>query len=87
MDKWFEDILSDKDPYHDRGRDQMRKKLLFLGPAAVLLKKNIKVRNNRQNTKRNPRFDSIFYNNEEKVGSGVRVPVEWSCILDICCII
>ena len=35
---------------------------MFLGPAAVLLKKNIKVRNNRQNTKRNPRFDSIFYN-------------------------
>ena len=26
MDKWFKDILSDKDPYHNRGRDQMRKK-------------------------------------------------------------
>jgi hypothetical protein len=43
MDKWFKDILPEKDPYHNRGRDQMRKKrgpefeLLFLGPAAVLL--------------------------------------------------
>ena len=26
MDKWFKDILSDKNPYHNRGRDQMRKK-------------------------------------------------------------
>jgi hypothetical protein len=26
MDKWFTDILPDKDPYHNRGRDQMRKK-------------------------------------------------------------
>ena len=32
MDKWFKDILRfknilpDKDPYHNRGRDQMRKK-------------------------------------------------------------
>ena len=26
MDKWFQDILPDKDPYHNRGRDQMRKK-------------------------------------------------------------
>ena len=26
MDKWFKDILPDKDPYHHRGRDQMRKK-------------------------------------------------------------
>ena len=26
MDKWFKDILPDKDPYHNRGRDQMRKK-------------------------------------------------------------
>ena len=30
MDKWFKDILKaklpDKDPYHKRGRDQMRKK-------------------------------------------------------------
>ena len=25
-DKWFKDILPDKDPYHNRGRDQMRKK-------------------------------------------------------------
>ena len=25
MDKWFKDILPDKDPYHNRGRDQMRK--------------------------------------------------------------
>jgi hypothetical protein len=24
-DKWFKDILPDKDPYHNRGRDQMRK--------------------------------------------------------------
>jgi hypothetical protein len=26
MDKWFKDILPDKDPYHNRGRGQMRKK-------------------------------------------------------------
>jgi hypothetical protein len=26
MDKWFKDILPDKDPYHNRGRDQMSKK-------------------------------------------------------------
>ena len=28
MDKWFKDILSDKDPipYHNRRRDQMKKK-------------------------------------------------------------
>ena len=26
MEKWFKDILPDKDPYHNRGRDQMRKK-------------------------------------------------------------
>jgi hypothetical protein len=26
MDKWFKDILPDKDPYHNRGRDQMREK-------------------------------------------------------------
>jgi hypothetical protein len=25
-DKWFKDILPDKDPYHNRRRDQMRKK-------------------------------------------------------------
>ena len=25
MDKWFKDILPDKDLYHNRGRDQMRK--------------------------------------------------------------
>jgi hypothetical protein len=26
MNKWFKDILPDKDPYHNRGRDQMRKR-------------------------------------------------------------
>ena len=26
MDNWFKDILPDKDPFHNRGRDQMRKK-------------------------------------------------------------
>ena len=26
MDKWFKDILPDKDPYHNRERDQMKKK-------------------------------------------------------------
>ena len=26
MDKWLKDILPDKDPYHNRGRNQMRKK-------------------------------------------------------------
>ena len=26
MDTWFKDILPDRDPYHNRGRDQMRKK-------------------------------------------------------------
>jgi hypothetical protein len=25
MDKWLKDILPDNDPYHNRGRDQMRK--------------------------------------------------------------
>ena len=25
MDKWLKDILPDKDPYHNRERDQMRK--------------------------------------------------------------
>jgi hypothetical protein len=29
MDKWFKDILPDKDPYHNRGRDQMRKKRTY----------------------------------------------------------
>jgi hypothetical protein len=27
MDKWFKDRLPDKDPYHNRGRDQMRKEV------------------------------------------------------------
>ena len=26
MDKWLKDVLPDKDPYHNRGRDQLRKK-------------------------------------------------------------
>ena len=26
MDKWLKDILPDKNPYHNRGKDQMRKK-------------------------------------------------------------
>ena len=26
MDKWFKDILPEKYPYHNRGRNQMRKK-------------------------------------------------------------
>jgi hypothetical protein len=26
MDKWLKDILPEKDPYHNLGRDQMRKK-------------------------------------------------------------
>ena len=26
MNKWFKDIFPDKDPYHNRGRDQMRGK-------------------------------------------------------------
>ena len=26
MDKWLKDKLPDKDPYHNRGRDQMMKK-------------------------------------------------------------
>jgi hypothetical protein len=26
MDKWLKDILPDKNPYHNRRRDQMRKK-------------------------------------------------------------
>ena len=26
MDKWFKDIFPDKNPYHNRERDQMRKK-------------------------------------------------------------
>jgi hypothetical protein len=25
MDKWLKDILPDKEPHHNRGRDQMRK--------------------------------------------------------------
>jgi hypothetical protein len=42
MDKWLKDILADKDPYHNRRRNQIRSK----GGCG-----------------RNPRFDSIFYNN------------------------
>jgi hypothetical protein len=38
MDKWFKDILPDKDPYHNRGRDQMRGKG---GPDFKCLCKNI----------------------------------------------
>ena len=26
MNKWLKDVLPDKDPYHNRGRDQLRKK-------------------------------------------------------------
>ena len=26
MDKWHKDVLPDKDPYHNHGRDQMRKR-------------------------------------------------------------
>jgi hypothetical protein len=43
MDKWFKDILPDKDPYHNRGRDQMSKKggpefeCLWLPPQIVEL--------------------------------------------------
>jgi hypothetical protein len=29
MDKWFKDILPDKDPYHNRGRDQMGTNLIW----------------------------------------------------------
>ena len=36
MDKWFKDILPDKDPYHNRGRDQMRKKGVRTSSACVL---------------------------------------------------
>ena len=35
MDKWFKDILPDKDPYHNRGRDQMRKKGVRNSSACV----------------------------------------------------
>jgi hypothetical protein len=38
MDKWFKDILPDKDPYHNRGRDQMRKKG---GPEFECLLENV----------------------------------------------
>ena len=26
MDKWLQDVLPDKDPYHNRGMDQLREK-------------------------------------------------------------
>ena len=35
MDKWFKDILPDKDPYYNRGRDQMRKKGVRNSSACV----------------------------------------------------
>ena len=44
MDKWLKDILPDKDPYHNRGRDQMRKKrvrnseCLWFSPASSTTK-------------------------------------------------
>ena len=38
MYKWFKDILPDKDPYHNRGRDQMRKKE---GPEFERLRQNV----------------------------------------------
>ena len=37
MDKWFKDILPDKDPYHNRGRDQMRKKGVRNSSACVIV--------------------------------------------------
>ena len=37
MDKWFKDILPDKDPYHNRGGDQMRKKGVRNSSASVWL--------------------------------------------------
>jgi hypothetical protein len=40
MDKWFNDILPDKDPYHNRGRDQMRKKGVRNSSACVFNKHN-----------------------------------------------
>ena len=45
MDKWFKDILPDKDPYHNRGRDQMRKKG---GPDFKCLWINAGVRNSKR---------------------------------------
>jgi hypothetical protein len=44
MDKWFKDILPDKDPYHNRGRGQMRKKG---GPEFECLCKQLEVMMNR----------------------------------------
>jgi hypothetical protein len=59
MDKWFKDILPDKDSYHNRGRDQMRKnggpkfECLWYVSAETIVKIQ----------RGNLRFDSIFYNN------------------------
>ena len=41
MDKWFKDILPDKDPYHNRGRNQMRKKGVRNSSACGMTCKNI----------------------------------------------
>ena len=43
MDKWFKDILPDKDPYHNRGRDQMRKKGVRNSIACGLSLVNLRV--------------------------------------------
>jgi hypothetical protein len=36
MDKWFKDILPDIDSYHNRGRDQMRKKGILLNKNTIM---------------------------------------------------
>jgi hypothetical protein len=74
MDKWFKDILPDKDPYHNRGRDQMREKggpeFECLWSWPVITKKNLLTLSLFVSAikcltwqRGNPRFDSIFYNN------------------------
>ena len=80
MDKWFKDILPDKDPYHNRGRDQMRKKgnpefeclwqicggIMFL-PYAV--RDNIERKKTELNVVLNESLNTINKGNGNKVSS------------------
>ena len=80
MDKWFKDILPDKDPYHNRGRDQMRKKgslefeclwqicggIMFLPYA---LEDNIERKKTELNVVLNESLNTINKGNRNKVSS------------------
>ena len=59
MDKWFKDILPDKDPYHNRGRDQMRNKG---GPEFECLWERMEIGRNKNEKKRNTiEYKQIWY--------------------------